>query len=86
MSIPESDSTYLLSINKEDTISTLGLIWKPSTGCFKFVFKNLLRPVHKTKQTLLSNTISVNDPVGFLTPALIRGRMFMQQLWSSKLN
>jgi len=25
MSIPESDPTYLLSINEEDTISTLGL-------------------------------------------------------------
>jgi len=86
MSIPESDPTYLLSINEEDTVRKLGLTWQPSTDCFKFVFKDLSKPVHMTERTLLSNINSVYDPVGFLTPALIRGKMFMQQLWSSKLN
>lgn len=86
MSIPERDSTYLLSINEEDTVSTLGLTWQPSNDCFKFIFKDLSRPFHMTKRTLLSNINSVYDPVGFLTPALIRGKIFMQQLWSSKLN
>ncbi|XP_025405027.1 uncharacterized protein LOC112679449 [Sipha flava] len=86
MSIPESDPTYLLSINEEDTVSTLGLTWQPSNDCFKFVFKDLSRPLHMTKRTLLSNINSVYDPVGFLTPALIRGKIFMQHLWSSKLN
>jgi len=71
MSIPERDPTYLLSINEEDTVSTLGLTWQPSTDCFKFVFKYFSRPVHMTKRILLSNINSVYDPVGFLTPALI---------------
>ncbi|XP_029347204.1 uncharacterized protein LOC100569539 [Acyrthosiphon pisum] len=86
MLVPERDPTYLLSINEEDTVSTLGLTWQPSNDCFKFIFKDLSRPFHMTKRTLLSNINSVYDPVGFLTPALIRGKMFMQQLWSSKLN
>jgi len=80
MSTPEKDPTYLLSINEEDTVNTFGLTWQPSTDCFKFVFKDFSRPVYMTKRTLLSNINSVYDPVGFLTHALIRGKMFMQQL------
>lgn len=78
MSIPESDPTYLLSINEEDTVSTLGLTWQLSNDCFKFIFKDLSKPLHMTKRTLISNINSVYDPVGFLTPALIRGKIFMQ--------
>lgn len=86
MSIPENDPTYLLSINEEDTINTLGLTWQPSIDCFKFIFKDWSRPFRMTKRTLLSNINSVYDPVGFLTPALILGKIFMQQLWSLKMN
>jgi len=37
-----------------------------------------------TKRTLLS--IVYDSVGGFLTPALIPGKMLMQQLWFSKLN
>jgi len=86
MSLQKNDPAYLLSISEEDTISALGLTWKPSTDCFRFIFKVCSRPVRMTKRTLLSNINSVYDPVGFLTPALILGKIFMQQLWSTKLN
>lgn len=55
MASPERDSTYLISIDDEQTVGTLGLTWQLSADCFKFVFKNWLQLLFMTKRTLLSN-------------------------------
>jgi len=86
MSNSESQSNYMLSISDDETISTLGLVWQPKLDAFKFIFKPWSQPLQLTKRSLLSDINRVFDPVGFVSPALIRGKMFMQQLWSSKLN
>lgn len=86
MSNSESQSNYLLSINDEETISSLGLVWQPSLDCFKFIFKPWSQPLQLTKRTLLSDINRVFDPLGFVSPVLIWGKMFVQQLWALKLN
>lgn len=86
ISNPESQSTYLLSISEEETISTLGLIWQPSIDYFKFVFKPWLQPLHLTKRSLLPDINRNFDLVGFLSPVFIRCKVFMQQLWSLQFN
>jgi len=86
MKRPEMDSTYLISINEEETVSTLGLTWQPSTDCFKYVFKPWSPGIHMTKRTLLSDINSVFDPIGLLSPALVLGKIFIQHLWTLKIN
>lgn len=86
MSNSESQSNYMLSINDEETVSALGLEWQPRLDCFKFIFKPRSQPLQFTKRTLLSDINRVFDPVGFVSPVLIRGKIFLQQLWALKLS
>jgi len=39
-----------------------------------------------TKTTLLLDLNKVFDPLGFLAPVLIKGKIFIQQLWQLKLD
>jgi len=39
-----------------------------------------------TKRSLLSDINSVYDPIGLITPILIKGKIFLQQLWSLKID
>lgn len=38
-----------------------------------------------TKRVLLSDINRIYDPLGLLSPVLIKGKIFLQQLWSLKL-
>lgn len=86
--IPQSqtDPAFLLRLNEEDTISTLGLSWQPSVDQFRFLIKKYVPPNRMTKRTLLSDIHRIYDPIGFLTPVLIRGKIFIQQLWALKID
>ncbi|XP_050521711.1 uncharacterized protein LOC126894616 [Daktulosphaira vitifoliae] len=86
ISASNTDPTYLLSLNDEDTVSALGLLWQPALDQFKFSSKEWVPVKHMTKRTLLSYMNRVYDPLGFLTPILIKDKIFMQQLWSLKLD
>lgn len=39
-----------------------------------------------TKRSLLSDINSIYDPIGLISPILIKGKIFLQQLWSLKLD
>ena len=39
-----------------------------------------------TKRTLLADLNRVFDPLGFLAPILISGKIFIQQLWQLQLD
>ncbi|KAL4104092.1 hypothetical protein QTP88_019405 [Uroleucon formosanum] len=83
--LTQDDPSYLLRLNDEDTISTLGLTWHPSIDCFRFVFKNWDPPIEMSKRLLLSDISKIFEPLGLLTPVLIKGKIFLQQLWTLRL-
>jgi len=39
-----------------------------------------------TKRSLLADVNSIYDPIGLISPILIKGKIFLQQLWSLKLD
>lgn len=68
----------------------LGLLWDSESDCFLFsptlnkIDSELLQGRRvPTKREMLSVVMSVYDPLGFVTPLTIRGRILMQQVWRS---
>ncbi|KAF0721510.1 Integrase catalytic domain-containing protein [Aphis craccivora] len=80
-----SEPHYSLDLGDDDTVKSLGLIWCPESDILKFKVRNANDTRVQTKRDLLSSLNSVFDPLGFLGPTLIRGKIFLQELWQIKL-
>lgn len=77
-----------LTENELPSISTLGLSWAAEQDHFKFK-TSAVREVHKeelTKRQVLSKISTVFDPLGFLSPFVIRGKILMQEIWVSGIS
>jgi len=81
----EADPLYTLEIKDGDTVKSLGLQWRPYQD--EFHFNIAMDPARSkcTKRTLLSDLNRVFDPLGFLAPVLLKGKIFMQQIWALKV-
>jgi len=70
------------------TERVLGLFWKPEEDCFTFT-KTFLKANQDvlnlkkspTKREVLALTMSIYDPLGFLSILTIRARMILQEIW-----
>ncbi|XP_011859361.1 PREDICTED: uncharacterized protein LOC105556858 [Vollenhovia emeryi] len=65
--------------------STLGLLWYPTEDHFTFN----IRPQHAseyTKRRVLSETARLFDPLGWLTPVVIRAKILIQSAWLKQLD
>lgn len=82
----QNDSKYLLQLNDNETISTLGITWNPHKDCFHFILKPWSPPNCMTKRSLLADINRIYDPLGFITPVLIKGKIFLQKLWLLKID
>ncbi|XP_015124516.1 uncharacterized protein LOC107046421 [Diachasma alloeum] len=57
----------------------LGLSWQPSSDNF---FSSRTRDESKhSKRNILSEIAQIYDPLGFLSPVVIRGKLLMQETW-----
>ncbi|XP_043267646.1 uncharacterized protein [Venturia canescens] len=74
-----------VSIKSEDsTTKLLGLVWDPIKDVFRFNLQaNFSSTI--TKRIALSETASLFDPLGFISPVIITAKIFMQELWLAKL-
>jgi len=80
------DPLFVLKLGDHDTIKSLGLCWNPKTDVFKFSLENNKLEAMITKRALLSALNSIFGPLGFLAPVLVKGKVFLQQLWQMKIN
>ncbi|XP_060861476.1 uncharacterized protein LOC132938548 [Metopolophium dirhodum] len=81
----EHGPNYLLKLQENDTVSTLGVTWNPHADCFQFIVRDWKPPIHMSKRSLLADINKVYDPLGFISPVLVKGKIFVQQLWLLKL-
>ncbi|CAG7785644.1 unnamed protein product [Allacma fusca] len=71
--IPENlrETSLPLSLEQDDFMKALGLIWSPIQDEFRFEVQ-ATTPVPTTKRKILSQIAKVFDPLGFLAPVTVR--------------
>ncbi|XP_029163322.1 uncharacterized protein LOC114934776 [Nylanderia fulva] len=69
----------------DSCVAVLGLQWKPTADYFQF---SLDRPSTATitKRTILSTIAKLFDPLGLLSPVIIKAKILIQELWINKLD
>ncbi|XP_077275851.1 uncharacterized protein LOC143904791 [Temnothorax americanus] len=77
-------TSHSISFNEGETVYVLGLSWNALTDSFKFTFE---LPTSRTitKRTVMSTIAKFFDPMSFLSPVTIVGKIFVEELWSIKL-
>lgn len=88
VTIPLDKRDSLVSLGDcgiNEVIKTLGLMWDPLTDEFVFVSQLPLDCDNPTKRKVLSAIARVYDPIGFIAPVILIGKLLMQALWKSKL-
>ncbi|GFU22213.1 pro-Pol polyprotein [Trichonephila clavipes] len=73
------------SLNIDNTVKTLGILWHPASDVFYFKITPLSFEGTLTKRTLLSTIAKTFDPLGWLSPITIQYKTIMQRLWKQQL-
>ncbi|XP_076545702.1 uncharacterized protein LOC117610838 [Osmia lignaria lignaria] len=69
------------SISLDDcNTKTLGLRWNTVNDSFTFTTKSH-HNLNFTKRLVLSEVVQIFDPLGFLSPVIIRAKVLLQELW-----
>ncbi|XP_058448943.1 uncharacterized protein LOC131428901 [Malaya genurostris] len=71
----------VMKFESDNSIKTLGIIWNPKSDIL--CFSHTIRPQNgnPTKRSILSGISQLFDPLGLISPIIIRGKLLMQQLW-----
>ena len=69
------------------SINILGLRWNPTTDKIMLATKSppLTSDILITKREILYHLSKIFDPLGFIAPVVIRGKILIQKLWQSKV-
>lgn len=81
--VPEDyrESKFLLNIDTDDSIKSLGLHWQPASDIFSFKVNITPTTEIPTKRKLLSDVSKLFDPLGWLAPTVIVAKIMFQSLW-----
>ena len=80
--IPEQDRTQVFRVCKNDDIvmKTLGVKWFAQEDRFGIESKVNI-PLKLTKRSFLSVVAQIFDPLGLVSPFVIRGKIILQEMW-----
>jgi len=77
-------ATHRLGVETNHT-KVLGLQWDTSQDLVTYPLREL-DPSASTKRSVLKNLASVFDPLGILSPLVVRGKVLMQKMWKIRLS
>lgn len=69
------------SIDFGSTFKTLGIAWQATTDEFVFNSLNINTKTVWTKRKVLSAIAKLFDPLGWITPCIVRAKVLMQDIW-----
>ena len=75
-------------IDENHIVNVLGLYWNTSEDKICFIPKPLDSPLKSviTKRSILQDSSRVYDPLGILSPVIIRTKLLMQELWQHSID
>ncbi|KAH3693016.1 hypothetical protein DPMN_193353 [Dreissena polymorpha] len=82
--IPQEDRALEVDIDSSylPLTKALGIYWKAEEDNFTFKVKEKDTEIHKiTKRCLLKRIASLFDPLGFITPYTVLGKIYIQKCW-----
>lgn len=64
----------------------LGMIWNKHRDSLRLVVPDIASILEKkvTKRVILSSTQNIFDPLGLISPILIRSKLLLQKAWISR--
>ena len=78
-----------LNITGGDALKVLDISWMPQGDDFCFVVRNISELAKSSKSIskrfVLRLVASLFDPLGWLSPSILRGKRIIQKLWSEDL-
>ncbi|GIY58539.1 hypothetical protein CDAR_607721 [Caerostris darwini] len=77
------------SFEKDNKLKVLGLVWNQEEDMLRVDVTSLLESfkfLENTKRSVLSTAAKVFDPVGFLSPFVVRIKRLMQEIWERGLD
>ncbi|XP_044005614.1 uncharacterized protein LOC122850549 [Aphidius gifuensis] len=78
-------STNHLSEDHE-IFRTLGLNWDTTSDCFSYIPITFKEPKTVTRRVVLAQVAQIFDPLGWISPVVVKGKLYMQSLWKIKLD
>ncbi|XP_076397965.1 uncharacterized protein LOC143266315, partial [Megachile rotundata] len=72
-------------LSPDDQVKILGVAWNPSRDSFHFRV-SLARTAPTTKRSILSIIAKLYDPLGWVAPATISAKIFIQELWRLRVS
>lgn len=87
-SIPNTMQATSHNFNFKEEISTktLGVRWKPKEDQLHFLVQVATPLSSCTKRKVVSEMARLFDPLGLVSPVIVKAKMFVQQLWKLKLS
>ncbi|XP_029842866.2 uncharacterized protein LOC115326201 [Ixodes scapularis] len=82
------NSAHITSIKSHEVTKVLGLVWDKTTDSFTFSSDHLLEILSTnmtTKRFVLRASARIFDPLGFLSPYVIRVKILFQRIWQHGL-
>ena len=64
----------------------LGIIWNSNSDILSFLVESHIEFESVTKRKVLSMIAHLYDPLGLLSPLIVRGKILMQQMWKESLD
>lgn len=73
-------------LRMDEPTSVLGLKWITASDEFTYIVKGEKIDGKLTKRSILSTIGQLYDPIGFLSPVLVRAKLLLQSIWKEQLD
>ena len=81
-----SDLDKVIPLDDSQSTKTLGLHWLPSSDVFMFMIDLNFGNLKVIKRNILSVSARLFDPLGLLSPILVKSKILLQELWILNLD